>query len=68
MKTRIVLSSALVCLANILFSQQIFKGKIENEAKQPLTNVAIFNTQDSSVIYSDEKGNFEIEITKKNTH
>ncbi len=65
MKTRIVLSSALVCFVNILFSQQIFKGKIENEAKQPLTNVAIFNTQDSSVIYSDEKGNFEIEITKK---
>lgn len=64
MKTRIVLSSALVCLGNILFSQPIFKGKIENEVKQPLANVAIFNEQDSSTIFSDKEGKFELSNTK----
>jgi iron complex outermembrane receptor protein len=65
MKPRIILTATLVCLGNILFSQQIFKGKIQNEAKQPLANVNILNLQDSTPISSNEKGIFELENTHK---
>lgn len=65
MKTRIILSAALVCVGNILFSQQVFRGKIQNEAKQPLAHVTITNEQDSTIIFSDTKGLFELENVEK---
>lgn len=61
MKTRIILSAALIGLGNLLFSQHTFKGKIQNETKQPLANVVVTNLQNSAIILSDEKGNFELE-------
>lgn len=65
MKTRIVLNAILVCCSNILFSQQIIKGKVQNEENKPIVNVTIRNEVTNQVIYTDKGGFFELKISQK---
>lgn len=62
MKTRIV--SILVCCSNILFSQQIFQGKIQNEENRPVANVLIQDKNHQTLTQSNAQGIFEVQVSQ----
>jgi len=64
MKTRIVLNAILVCCSNILFSQQLFKGKILNEENRSVPDVTIVNEQKAVLAVSNTEGEFELKVER----
>lgn len=65
MKTRIVFNAILVCCSNILFSQQIVKGKVQNEENKTVVKATIVNQQNHQTSQSDGNGNFQMTISQK---
>ncbi len=64
MKTRMFLSTVLVCSTNVLLAQNSFSGKIQNEDNQPVGKVEIFNSLTKQKVYSDAQGVFKMTVDK----
>ena len=64
MKTRIILNAILVCCSNILFSQQVYKGKVLNEESKPINQVTVVNELTRQSVFTDANGDFEMSVSQ----
>ncbi len=64
---KVLLFLILIHSVNVLFAQNVLKGKVMDEQKQAITGVSVYEKGTTNGVFTDSDGNYSVRYTNENS-